>query len=61
MSKIQALLRAFCTVRYIDDPKGGYMFEKYSVALPYKEGDIMLNRSSGKSNLSLMRAHIRLW
>ncbi len=33
---IQALLRAFYTMRYIDDAKGlvkgGYTFEKYSVA-----------------------------
>ena len=37
-SKIQALLGAFYTIRYTM-LKGGYTFEKYSVALPYKEGD----------------------
>ena len=29
------------------------MFEKYFVALPYKEGDIMLNGSSGERCQSL--------
>ncbi len=27
--------------------KGGYTFEKYSVALPYKEGDDLINGSGG--------------
>ncbi len=39
LSKIRAFLRAFYTMRYIDDAKGGYTFEKYSVPLPYKEID----------------------
>ncbi len=39
MSKIQANLGAF-TVHHIDDAKWYfYIFEKYSGALPYKEGD----------------------
>ncbi len=50
LSKIRTLLglRVFYTVRYIEDVKCGYTFEKYYVALPYKEGDVMLNRSSGQ-------------
>ena len=39
LSKIRELLKEFYTMRYIDDAKGGYTCEKYSVALPYKEGD----------------------
>ncbi len=37
------------------------MFEKFSVALPYKEGDIMLNGSSGKRNQSLVCSLAWLW
>ncbi len=39
LGKIRALLRAFYAMRYIDDAKGWLYFEKYSVALPYKEDD----------------------
>ncbi len=35
--------------------KDSYTFEKYYVALPYKEGGIMLKGSSGQWNQSLMR------
>ncbi len=40
MSKISVFLSVFYTVLYIDmidDANCGYMFEKYSVAVPYKE------------------------
>ena len=37
MSKISVFLSVFYTVPYIDDVNCGYMFEKYSVAVPYKE------------------------
>ncbi len=42
LSKLRTHLRAFYTMNYIDREtmlKGGYTFEKYSVALPYKEVD----------------------
>ena len=42
------------TTCYIDNIKGGYTFEKYPVALPYKDGDNMLNVSSGQWNQSDM-------
>ncbi len=38
MSKNQALLKTFYTIRYTV-LKGGYTFAKYSVASPYKKGD----------------------
>ncbi len=42
--------------------KGGYTYEKYSFFLPYKESDVMLNRSiSGQWNQNLMCACIWLW
>ena len=33
--------------------KDGYKFEKYSVDLPYKEGDIRLNEFSGQWIIAL--------
>ncbi len=33
--------------------KGSYMFDKFSVALPYKKGDVKQNGSSGQWNQSL--------
>ena len=49
MTKIQAFLRAFYTVHYIDDAKWRlYVWEKYSLVLSYKEGDVMLNVSTGE-------------
>ncbi len=39
LSKIRAVLRAFYTMHYKTMLKGGYTFEKYSVALQYKEID----------------------
>lgn len=42
--------------------KSGYIpFEKYSVALPYKEGDVRLNQSIGQRNQSLTHACMWLW
>ncbi len=32
---------------------GGYTFEKYSVALPYKEGDVMLTGLAAKEARAL--------
>ncbi len=32
---------------------GGYTFQKYCVALPYKEDDVMLNESSDERSQSL--------
>ncbi len=53
VSNTQAFLRAFYTVQYIDDAKRRlYTFEKYSLVLPYKEGDVMLNGSSGERSQS---------
>ncbi len=46
MSNIRALLRVLYAVRYMM-LKGGYTFERYRLALPYKEGDVMLNEFSG--------------
>ncbi len=58
MGKIQALSEHF-TVCYIDDAKRWqrYKFE-YPIALPYKDGDVLLNGSSGQWNQSLMRARL---
>ncbi len=47
MSKIRVFLTALSTVRYIDDAKF-WSFVKYSAALPYKEGHVILNRSVAK-------------
>ncbi len=33
--------------------KGGYTFEKYSVALPYKEGDEVINGSCSQRSQRL--------
>ncbi len=41
--------------------KGAYKFEKYSAALPYKEGDVIQNWSGVQGNQSLMHTHIWLW
>ncbi len=35
-------------MRYVDDAKGEYTFEKHPAAVSYKEGDVILNLSSGK-------------
>ncbi len=62
MGKNQEFLRAFCTVRYTIDAKRWLYVEKNSVALSYKEADvIVLNGSSVERIQSLAGSLAWLW
>ena len=37
---------------------GGYTFHKYSIALPYKEVDVILSGSSGERSQSHTSEHV---
>ncbi len=63
LSKMWALLRAFYTVRYVAMLMGGYTctLDKYSVALPYKEGDLMSDSKRPKSTSRISEDTYLIW